>query len=53
MRRYIISYWVERNDCATDLEMEVFAVNFEDALKIFKENVRVYKRIESIIEKTK
>jgi hypothetical protein len=49
MRRYLICYWTERNDCATDLENIVEADNITEALKKFKTN-NVFKSINSISE---
>jgi len=49
MRKYLICYWAERNDCATDLENIVEAANITEALKKFKTN-NVFKSIDSISE---
>jgi recombination DNA repair RAD52 pathway protein len=49
MRKYLICYWAERNDCATDLENIVEADNITEALKKFKTN-NVFKSIDSISE---
>ena len=49
MRKYLICYWTERNDCATDLENIVEADNITEALKNFKTN-NVFKSIDSISE---
>jgi hypothetical protein len=49
MRKYLVSYWAEKNDCAEDLDKEVSADNITDALEKFKEE-NVYKRITSIVE---
>lgn len=50
MRRYLIFYWVERNDEATDLEIIVEADNIKDAIKEFEKQVRLFKRISTITE---
>ncbi len=47
MRRYLICYWAERNDCATDLEDIVEADNMMEALEKFTAN-SVFKSIDSI-----
>ena len=47
MRKYLICYWAERNDCATDLEKIVEADNMMEALEKFTAN-NVFKSIDSI-----
>ena len=47
MRRYLICYWAERNDCATDLEEIVEADNMMEALEKFTAN-SVFKSIDSV-----
>ena len=47
MRKYLICYWAERNDCATDLETFVEADNMMEALEKFTAN-NVFKSIDSI-----
>jgi hypothetical protein len=47
MKKYLICYWAERNDEATDLETFVEAENITEALKKFKAN-NVFKSIDSI-----
>ena len=47
MRRYLICYWTERNDCSTDLETFVEADNMMEALEKFTAN-NVFKSIDSI-----
>lgn len=47
MKRYLVCYWTERNDVATDLEQIVEANNITQALKKFKAN-NVFKSIDSI-----
>jgi hypothetical protein len=49
MRKYLICYWAERNDCATDLEELVDANNIMEALEKFIA-FSVFKRITSISE---
>jgi hypothetical protein len=47
MRKYLICYWAERNDCATDLEEFINADNMMEALEKFTAN-NVFKSIDSI-----
>jgi hypothetical protein len=47
MKKYLVCYWAERNDEATDLETFVEADNITEALKKFKAN-NVFKSIDSI-----
>lgn len=47
MRNYLICYWAERNDCATDLEEIVEADNIMEALEKFTAN-SVFKSIDSV-----
>ena len=47
MRNYLICYWAERNDCATDLEEIVEADNMMEALEKFTAN-SVFKSIDSV-----
>ena len=47
MRKYLICYWAERNDEATDLEKFVDADNIMEALEKFTAN-NVFKSIDSI-----
>jgi hypothetical protein len=47
MRRYLICYWTERNDVATDLEDIVEADNIMEALEKFTAST-VFKSIDSI-----
>ena len=49
MKKYLVSYWTERNDVATDLEDIVEADNISEALEKFKAS-KVYKSIDSISE---
>jgi len=47
MRKYLICYWAERNDEATDLEKFVDADNIMEALEKFTAN-NVFKSIDSV-----
>ena len=47
MKKYLICYWAERNDCATDLETFVEADNMMEALEKFTAN-NVFKSIDSV-----
>ncbi len=47
MRKYLICYWTERNDEATDLETFVDADNIMEALEKFIAST-VFKSIDSI-----
>jgi len=47
MRKYLICYWTERNDEATDLETFVEADNMMEALEKFTAN-NVFKSIDSV-----
>jgi hypothetical protein len=47
MKKYLICYWAERNDEATDLEDFVEADNIMEALRKFTSN-NVFKSIDSI-----
>ena len=47
MRKYLICYWAERNDCATDLEKFVEADNMMEALEKFIAST-VFKSIDSV-----
>ena len=47
MKKYLVCYWAERNDEATDLETFVEADNITEALKKFKAN-NVFKSIDSV-----
>ena len=50
MKKYLFTYWTERNDESTDVEIIISANNEEEALFSFLEMNIVYKRIESIQE---
>jgi hypothetical protein len=47
MRRYLICYWEERNDIATDLEELIDAEDIKDALDEFSKT-KNHKKISSI-----
>ena len=47
MKKYLICYWTERNDVATDLEDIVEANNIMEALEKFTAST-VFKSIDSI-----
>ena len=47
MKKYLVSYWEERNDQATDLEIIIEAINFDEAYIKFRDIKRIAK-IESI-----
>ena len=48
--KYCITYWAERNDESTDIEIVIEAFNEIDAMKQFFDKKIMYRRIESIIE---
>lgn len=50
MRKYLITYWSERNDESTDIEIVIEAQTFQEAFNLFLKENTVYKRIESIKE---
>ena len=45
---FLITYWAERNDEATDIEIIINAENEQDALFKFLEMDLLYKKIENI-----
>lgn len=47
MKKYLVCYWTERNDVATDLEEIVEANNMMEALEKFTAN-NIFKSIDSI-----
>lgn len=51
MRKYIITYWIEFRDNADWREKYIEAGSLEEALEKFQKDIKIYKRIESIIEK--
>ena len=50
MTKYRITYWTQRNDESTDVEIEVYAYNEIDAMKKFYDMNLVYRKIESVEE---
>jgi hypothetical protein len=50
MKKYLICYWAERNDEATDLEEIVEAANIMEAVRNFTKGKRILKRITSVSE---
>jgi hypothetical protein len=50
MKKYLLTYWTERNDESTDVEIIISANNEEEAIFIFLEMKLSYKKIESIQE---
>ncbi len=50
MTKYCITYWTERNDESTDVEIIIEALNELDAMKQFLDKKLVYRKIESIKE---
>ena len=50
MKKYLFTYWTERNDESADVEIIICANNEEEALFNFLDKNIVYKRIESIQE---
>lgn len=49
-RKYCLTYWAERNDEATDIELILYAYNEIEAQKEFMNMNITHKRIESIKE---
>jgi len=52
MRNYTIHYWVEISDECFDCQIEIEAQNIFIALVEFRSEVRVFKRVFKIEEKT-
>ncbi len=50
MTKYLVTYWTERNDEATDIELELYAYNEIDALRTFYDMNIVHRKIESVKE---
>jgi hypothetical protein len=50
MTKYLVTYWAERNDESTDVEIIIEALNETDAMKKFLDMNKSYRRIESIEE---
>jgi len=49
-KKYVVTYWAERNDEATDIELIVYAYNEIEARKQFLDMNITHKKIESIKE---
>lgn len=50
MTKYCITYWTERNDESTDVEIIIEALNEIDAMKQFLDKRLSYRKIESVEE---
>ena len=50
MRKYRFTFYAEKNDDCVDLEKDIEANNIIDALLIFQQEQRLYKRIIEIKE---
>jgi hypothetical protein len=50
MRKYLIFYYVERNDECYDFEHIVEANDMVDAINVFNKEISLYKRITTITE---
>jgi hypothetical protein len=50
MKKYLITYWTQRNDESTDVEIIIEALNELDAMKQFLDKKLVYRKIESVEE---
>ena len=50
MTKYLITYWTQRNDESTDVEIIIEALNELDAMKQFLDKRLTYRKIESIKE---
>jgi hypothetical protein len=50
MTKYLVTYWTERNDESTDVEIIIEAFNELDAMKQFLDKRLTYRKIESIQE---
>jgi hypothetical protein len=48
MKKFLVTYWAERNDEATDIETIIEAHTLAEALHLFKSKTLYYKYIESI-----
>jgi hypothetical protein len=44
MTKYLITYWTQRNDEATDVELELYAYNEIDAMRKFYDMNIVYRK---------
>ena len=52
MRKYTIYYWIEKSDECFDCQIEIEAKDIFIALAEFRSEVRVFKRVFKIEEKT-
>lgn len=50
MRKYLVSYYTEQNDVCNDCEKIINAEGIEEALRMFKFEVKLYKRITAVYE---
>lgn len=50
IKKYIVTYWTEKNDEPTDIELVIEAENKIEAMKKFFEMNLVYRKIEDIQE---
>jgi hypothetical protein len=50
MKKYLITYWTQRNDESTDVELELYAYNEIDAMRKFHDMNIVHRKIESVEE---
>ena len=50
MTKYLVTYWTERNDESTDIELIIYAYNEIDAQRKFYDMNIVHKKIESVEE---
>lgn len=50
MKKYLVTYWTERNDESTDVEIIIEALNEVDAIYKFLDKRLRYKKIESVKE---
>jgi hypothetical protein len=50
MKKYLITYWTQRNDESTDVELELYAYNEIDAIRKFHDMNIVHRKIESVEE---
>lgn len=51
MRTYIVTYMAEKNDVADEFEIDIDCRNIEFVMPMFREKVRLYKRVTGIKEK--
>lgn len=50
MKKYLVTYWTQRNDESTDVELIIYAYNEIDAMKKFYDMRIVHRKIESVKE---